>query len=269
MNPSSRLRGKRRWSDRHSTNHQVPPSWGNDEGTRTENHWPGVPPLRMSQCPGDNRVSMHITIEAANNAASLRAVHDVREEVFGKQCYRRLPRLEDYDPTQILTLVARSGDTNEPMAALSVVETTDDAALHSALDLLFPDGIRVARYTQLAVLRAYRGLHLPAHLLSEARRRFVVPNQILYTWLLFNAETARSSSFCRELRFKCSEKEFATEYGRSRVLVRKERHDATDSVNPHILESATSRWNRAPEGIHGRYPHLFPQAMLDNEWLAQ
>jgi hypothetical protein len=213
---------------------------------------------------------MNITIEAANDAAALRAARFVREEVFGKQCYRRLPRLEGYDPTQILTLVARLGDTNEPIAALSVVETTGDAAQHSALELSFPDGIRVARYTQLAVLRTYRGLHLPAHMISEARRHFVLPNHILYTWLLFNAGAARSSSFCRELGFKCSKKEFATEYGSSRVLLRKERNDAAELVGQRILEFAPlSRWNAGADGTNARHFYVFPQALFENEWLAQ
>ncbi len=213
---------------------------------------------------------MNITIEAANDAAALRAVYSVREEVFGKQCFRRLPRLEGYDPAQILTLVARLAYTNEPVAALSVVETTGDVAQHSALELSFPGGSRVARYTQLAVLKAYRGLHLPAHMIAEARRRFVLPNQIRYTWLLFNADTARSSSFCRELSFKCVEREFATEYGRSRVLVRRERNDEAELAGQRIRESATpSRWNGGMNGTHGLPLHIFPQPILENEWLAQ
>lgn len=213
---------------------------------------------------------MNITIESANDARALRAARSVREEVFGKQCLRRLPRLESYDPTHILTLVARSGYTNEPVAALSVVETTGDAAQHSAMELSFPDGIRVARYTQLAVLKAYRGLHLPAHMISEARRRFVLPNHILYTWLLFNAGTARSSSFCRELSFKCIEKEFATHYGRCRVLVRKEQHNAAGSFGQPTVEShLASRWNGGTDGANAPCLYIFPQLLHESEWLAQ
>jgi hypothetical protein len=213
---------------------------------------------------------MNITIESANDAAALRAAYFVREEVFGKQCFCRLPRVEGYDPTHILTLVARLGHTNEPVAALSVVETTGDARQHSALDLSFPDGIRVARYTQLAVLRAYRGLHLPAHMISEARRRFVLPNHILYTWLLCKASIARSSSFCRELGFKCSDRTFATEYGSSRVLLRKETDDATESNGQRILNAvAPSHWIGDGTGGNPSDPYLLPQLLLENEWLAQ
>lgn len=212
---------------------------------------------------------MNITIEAATDAASLRAVYSVREEVFGKQCYRRLPRLEDHDPAQILTVVVRLAHTNEPIAALSVIETTGDTAQHSALELSFPDGIRVARYTQLAVLGPYRGLHLPGSMISEARRRFVLPNHIVYTWLLFNAEGAKSSPFCRDLGFKCSEREFATEYGRSRVLLRKERDGAAEVFGHHIQEySHASQWDGVADGTHVRYPSVFPQTLHENEWLA-
>ena len=213
---------------------------------------------------------MHITIEAAIDAAALRAAGCVREEVFGKQCYRRLPRLDGYDSTQILTLIARLGYSNEPIATLSVVETTDDAALHRSLELSFPEGVRVARYTQLGVLKAYHGLHLPDQMMAEARRRFVLPNQILYTWLLFNAEHARTSSFCRHLRFRCSDKEFLTEYGRSRVLVRKERADEADIAGQRILENfRPSEWNGISNGTHAPGLYVIPQAVRENEWSAQ
>jgi hypothetical protein len=197
---------------------------------------------------------MHITIEVANDAAALGDAGNVREKVFGRQCYRRLPRLDFYDSTQILTLLARLSDTHEPVATMSVVETTDDAVQHGAFDLSFADGIRVARYTQLAVLMAYRGLHLPARMIAEARRRFVLPNQILYTWLLFHAAGAKSSPFCSELGFRCSEREFATEYGRSRVLVRKEQENEISGDARHVLGPPSAY---AP-----------PPIVLENEWLA-
>jgi hypothetical protein len=211
---------------------------------------------------------MNITIEGANDSAALRDVRHVREEVFGKQCYRRLPRLDDYDPKQILTLVARLGHNNEPVAALTVVETTGDAAQHSAFGLSFPFGSRVARYTQLAVYLAYRGLQIPALMVAEAQRRFVLPNQILYTWLLFNADHAKKSSFCKELGFKCNEKEYSTEYGRSRVLVRKERNGAAKLSGPLALDSELSRHNGAGNGNHAEQVYVFPQPIVENEWLA-
>src|SRR3954454_24791329 len=124
---------------------------------------------------------MNITVEAANNAEGIAEACYIREHVFGWQCYCRLPRLNRGDPTQRVTLIARRADNNQPIAALSVVETTGDVSLHDALEMSFPERARVARYTQLAVLKEYRGLGVPCSMLLEARRRFVVPNRFDYT----------------------------------------------------------------------------------------
>jgi GNAT superfamily N-acetyltransferase len=211
--------------------------------------------------------NMNVTIETATNAGAMRAACYVREQVFGKQCYRRLPRLDAYDPAQILTLVVRSADTNDPIATLSVVETTDDSSLHNSLGLRFPDGERVARYTQLAVLKPYRGLRVPVFMVSEARRRFVAPNRFAYTWLLFDADTAKSSSFCEDLGFRPGARVFATEYGRSRVLVKKEDTQTTEPSSP---EPATlSCRNGSANGFLMPHLSVFPRAILEDEWLAQ
>ena len=202
---------------------------------------------------------MNFTIEAANDGAALASACDIRTQVFGADCFRRLPRLDGYDPGQILTLMARSEDTNEPAATLTVVETTADAGLHIALGLSFPEGVRVARYTQLAVLKAYRGLKLPGRLISEARRRFVEPNRIQYSWLLYNADAARSSSLCRQLGFKCGDQEFVTEYGRSRLLVRNEQ------IANEGLTGQRSQWNAGTNRLPN---YMIPQAVAENEWLA-
>jgi hypothetical protein len=80
----------------------------------------------------------------------------------------------------------------------------------------------VARYTQLAVLKPYRGLNLPVRLILEAHRTFVRPKEIRYTWLLFDAARARTSSLCQLLGFSASSRRFLTEYGCSRALTRDE-----------------------------------------------
>ena len=87
---------------------------------------------------------------------------------------------------------------------------------------MFHSGARVARYTQLAVLRSYRGLKIPLMLMLEAHRRFVTPRQFDYTWLLFDAERAGVTFMCKRLGFSVTEA-FDTDYGRSRGLVRDER----------------------------------------------
>jgi hypothetical protein len=141
-----------------------------------------------------------------------------------------------------------------------VVETTGDAALHRSLGLTFPLGSRVARYTQLAVLKGYRGLDVPARLIYEARRRFVQPNDIRYTWLLFEADAAKSSSLCRNLHFKCGDKEYATEYGRSRVLMRTEEADGVEARRrPSLDPAAAHTWQR--ESCAAILP-LFPTMLV-------
>lgn len=205
---------------------------------------------------------LSITIEAANDTASIDAASCIREQVFGKAYYRRLPDLTDYGTQQILTLLARVADTSEPIAVLSVVETTGDSVLHGFFELSFPNDTLVARYTQLAVLKAYRGMHVPTSMILEARRRFVLPKGIAYSWLLFDADTARSCSFCTSLGFKASRRVFATEYGRSRVLVRREQFDSA-------LTSGANFSNRNEFPHMTNLPNLFPRVLFEDEWLSQ
>jgi hypothetical protein len=192
----------------------------------------------LSEC--GNTANINIVIRPANSLEDIAAACSVREQVFGTYCYRRLPRLDIYEPAQILTLVAWTGDTGVAAGVLSVVETTGDVALHDALDLSFPRDARIARYTQLAVLHPYRGLRLPESMIQEARRRFMLPGQFTHTWLLYDSAAARASSFCKELGFKASAREFTTEYGRSRVLVREE--PAYANVPGVIRHVAEDEW---------------------------
>jgi len=122
----------------------------------------------------------------------------------------------------MLTLIARGESDPDPAAVLTVLETTGDDELHRSLGLMFNTKTRVARYTQLAVLKPYRGMHIASQLVLEAYQRFVVPRRVDYTWLLFGAERANSSSFCRQLGFVASPETFYSEYGRCRVLTRNE-----------------------------------------------
>jgi hypothetical protein len=164
-----------------------------------------------------------IIIEPVTDSYTAAAAAYVREEVFEREWKIRVPRLPRWAVGEMLTLVARVESRSEPVAALTVMETTTDHGLHQRFGLTFPEQTRIARYTQLAVLAPYRGLKIPLQLVIEARRRFVVPEGIDYTWLLFDAEHARASSFCKQLDFRAGAEVFETEYGRSRVLIRNER----------------------------------------------
>lgn len=163
---------------------------------------------------------MNISIECVESSAA--AACQVRNEVFGREWHATLPDLNQYAPERQLTLVAHDESSHEPVAVLTVLETTGEQERHARLGLSFFNNERVARYTQLAVLKPYRGLNLQVRLILEAHRRFVGPKEIRYTWLLFDAERAKASSLCTLLGFSASSRRFLSEYGCSRALTRDE-----------------------------------------------
>jgi hypothetical protein len=163
---------------------------------------------------------MIFEIEPVTTSSSAAAAAYVREQVFVREQNLIVPPLATRDASQELTLIALSGTRPKPVAALTVMETSGDDQLHQRLGLVFPPGTRVARFAQLAVLKPYRGLNIPVKLILEARRLFVGPRNIDYTWLLFDAVRAETSTFCNMLGFRASAEVLATEYGLSRVLLR-------------------------------------------------
>jgi hypothetical protein len=138
------------------------------------------------------------------------------------------------------------------------VETTGNKGLHRRFGIAFYEGTQVARYTQLAVLKPFRGMKIPAQLILEARRRFVAPRRFAYTWLLFDADHAKGSSLCTVLGFKADSRTIQTEYGSSRVLVRDETGlaaeqwdrnaanylDSIGQFNSAVLTAAAPLWAR-------------------------
>ena len=181
---------------------------------------------------------MNFVIEPVTNALAEAAASCVREQVFERERGIRVPPLPARDA--MLTLIARGESEANPAAVLTVIETTGEDELHRSLGLIFNPGTRVARYTQLAVLKPYRGLHLPSQLVLQAHRQFVAPRRIDFTWLLFDAERANSSPFCRQLGFVASSKTFYTEYGRCRVLTRNEGAARADSSKWRLVPSLAS-----------------------------
>jgi hypothetical protein len=166
---------------------------------------------------------MTITIEAVTNIEDEVAMWRIREQVFEREMGIALGRLTALDNPASFHLLARVGLDGDAVAALSVVDTSSDHELHDGYGLRFRAGVRVARYTQLAVLKPYRGLNFPLLLMLEAHRRCVAPNRFDYTWLLFDAERAASSLMCKWLAFAPGDRTFASEYGLSRTLMRDER----------------------------------------------
>ncbi len=166
---------------------------------------------------------MEITIEPVVNIKDEVAMFRIREQVFKREMGISLARLTALDNSCSFHLLARVNSDGDAVAALSVVDTSGRHELHECYGLRFHDGARVARYTQLAVLRPYRGMNIPLMLMLEAHRRFVAPVQLDYTWLLFDAHRAASSLMCKWLGFAPGEGAFDSEYGLSRTLLRDER----------------------------------------------
>jgi len=120
-------------------------------------------------------------------------------------------------------VIARVELTGEPVAALTVVDTTGEADLREQYGLHLRPDARTARYTQLAVSKPYRGMNLPLKLILKAHYHFVAPGEFTHTWLLFDAKRAANSSLCARLGFSASERVFRSQYGINRILVRDER----------------------------------------------
>lgn len=165
---------------------------------------------------------MRVTIKSVTGDEDRDAMFRIRREVFGRERGIDLSRLQLPAEVNALHLLAWTEGSARPVAALTVVDTSGNQTLHESYGLSFTREARTARYTQLAVLRPYRGLDLPLELILEAHRRFIVPRRFDYTWLLFDADRAADSSLCRRLAFVPSAPTFPSEYGLSRSLVRDE-----------------------------------------------
>jgi len=151
------------------------------------------------------------------------AIIRIREQVFNREMGISVAQLTALDDPGSFHLLARVNSDCDAVAALSVVDMSGHHELHEGYGLRFHVRARVARYTQLAVLRPYRGMNIPLMLMLEAHRRFVAPGQFDYTWLLFDAHRAASSLMCKWLGFAPGEGAFESEYGLSRTLLRDER----------------------------------------------
>ena len=165
---------------------------------------------------------MEIAIELAVNIEDEIGILRIREQVFEREMGISLTRLTALDNPGSFHLLAREGRDGDAVAALSIVDTSGDHELHERYGLKFPSLAHVARYTQLAVLRPYRGMNIPLRLMLEAHRRCVIPGRFDHTWLLFDARRAASSLMCKWLSFTPGEGAFDSEYGLSRTLFRDE-----------------------------------------------
>ena len=164
---------------------------------------------------------MDVIIKKNETSEDDAAMLEVWKQVFEREMGIVLP--QNVASSNTSHWLARLERSSEPVGTLSVVDTSDQHELHDSLALGFAPGARVARFTQLAVLKPYRGKNIPLAMMLEAHRSIIIPNQFDYTWLLFDVERAANSFLSRQLGFTLLPQTFVSEYGCRCPLVRNER----------------------------------------------
>jgi hypothetical protein len=162
-------------------------------------------------------------IEMATSKEDMLSMRRIRQQVFEYEMGLQLPALIAPEGVAIAHVIVRAEITGAPVAALTVVDTTNETDLCGRYGLCLHPNARTARYTQLAVIKPYRGMNLPLMLILKAHYHFVVQGEFTHTWLLFDAKRAANSSLCAHLGFSASESVFHSQFGVNRLLVRDER----------------------------------------------
>jgi hypothetical protein len=205
-------------------------------------------------------------IEMATCKEDLLSMRRIRQQVFEYEMGLTLPALNVPEGVAAAHVIARVELTGEPVAALTVVDTTNETDLREQYGLnLHPDA-RTARYTQLAVSKPYRGVDLPLRLILKAHSHFVAPREFTHTWLLFDAKRAANSSLCARLGFSASERVFHSEYGINRILVRDERsafcEQAIRQTQQYLAAAAQKNGHNSHYDHHPlNHDHLTPDAV--------
>ena len=166
---------------------------------------------------------MEIIIEQVKNDDGVEAIMQIREQVFVRELGITLAPSSASENGRATFLLARVGLDRKPVGSLCVIDTSHDRKLHQSFGLKFESKARVARYTHLAVLKPYRGCHIPLAMMLAAYRRVIVPRHFDYTWLLFDVERAADSFLVHRLGFGTLPETFVSEYGCRCPLVRDER----------------------------------------------
>jgi hypothetical protein len=212
---------------------------------------------------------MKLSIEAVTNVEQEAAAARVRREVFGTEWGFELCRNTPNSSAHANQLIARLLPEGDVVATVTVLETTRNRILQEKYELPSLRYGRIARYTQMAVLKPYRGLNLPLYMLLEARRLFVSPDGFAYTWLLFPADRAMSSRFCTMLDFSVGSHIVDGEQGPSRVLLRDEKAaeaDIADMQTRAFLEEVR------PKGFQVIAPvepcRAYSGLVREDEWIA-
>jgi hypothetical protein len=189
-------------------------------------------------------------IEMATSEEDLLSMRRIRRQVFEHEMGLALPALCEPEGVVIAHVIARAEAASEPVAALTVVDTTNATDLCERYGLCLHPNARTARYTQLAVAEPYRGMNLPLKLILKAHDHFVAPGGFTHTWLLFDAERAKGSSLCARLGFSAGERVIHSQFGVTRLLVRDER-----SVFCEQAIRQAQQYLAAAARKNGRNPH--------------
>lgn len=177
---------------------------------------------------------MDIRIEPVTTPEQRAAAASLRQKVFGDEWGIQVPNGVLSEAAARLQLLARVGSTGAAAATLTVLETTGNEEMYSRYGLRFEPGTRAARFTQLAVLKPYRGLGLPLALIADAHWRCIVPGGFDFTWLLFDAARAESCSLRRAMRFNAGAQVFDSEYGPVKVLLRTEHNQRAEAGSCYL-----------------------------------
>jgi GNAT superfamily N-acetyltransferase len=149
-------------------------------------------------------MKIQFTVRPVSTPADQRELSSLHRAIVQREFGGPPPAAFLHDPAaSIMHLIARAGGDDGPVVgSLTVVETSHDTLARRAFDLPVPLGASSAFYTCVAVLPEYRGLCVPIRLLLEARRNFVDPRGIQYTWLLYDADRADSTRLCRIMKYR-------------------------------------------------------------------
>lgn len=195
-------------------NIEIPHSIGEQLNTvgETVNHL-----LARKLAPKDNS---NVRIEAVHTDQQWAEVSSIRTQVFSTEFGYPFSPLLGVGESGFWHLLAR--DKHDAIGVLSVMDTTGNRRVHQQNRLSFGETERVARYTQLAILKPYRKRGIFEMLIETAQRTVIRPHGFTVEWLLYPAALACSSKLTRCLGFTAETPTLATEFGKCHVLVRRE-----------------------------------------------
>jgi len=185
--------------------------------------------LTLKLAPRDNS---NVHIELVHTDQQWAEVSSIRTQVFSAEYGYSLSPLPGVGVSGFWHLLAR--DNHDAVGALSVMDTTGNLRVHLHNRLSFREKERVARYAQLAILKPYRKRGIFEMLIETAQRTIIRPHGFTVEWLLYPAARAHSCKLTGCLGFTAETPTLATEFGKCRVLVRRESglQQVSETVKP-------------------------------------